>query len=382
MLDGWKNSSNNTRNVAGVLKFAYGAIVFLGTQDFSLIQETTENLLEKLVDYFVPRAKQLYNCVIDSVVTDNANNMTSFSNSSNLISYTCMAHTGNLLLNELFDHELGNKLRNLMKHFKKSYFEGKLITFGGAKIYLAGDTRWCGKVDEMKCFVKNRAAMKKVIALDDNPYETEPDVMQLLYSDAFYSEVQKHIELLEPIAIFIDFAQSDKTSLADGVGKIFELGIDLMIISARRENQFLSKAAKLSYLLHPRHRGQHLSPNDIAMLRLSLIRPLADVHHANSDTRHLENFLKSKDFFAQPELDLIRDDPEVFWTTVEAICPKLSKIALTYCKLPASTAALERLFSQWSYVHNKTRNRLTQDKSEKLIHCYSSLKMQHPFDEE
>lgn len=155
-----------------------------------------------------------------------------------------------------------------------------------------------------------------------------------------------------------------------------------MVISARRENQFLSKAAKLSYLLHPLHKGQHLSPNDISMMRLSLLKPLADVQHASSETRHLENFLKSKDFFAQPELNLIRNDPEVFWTTVEAICPKLSKIALTYCKLPASTAALERLFSQWSYVHNKTRNRLTQETSEKLINCYSSLKIQHPFEEE
>lgn len=43
-------------------------------------------------------------------------------------------------------------------------------------------------------------------------------------------------------------------------------------------------------------------------------------------------------------------------------------------KIPASTAQLERLFSQWSFVHDETRNRLSEERSKKLINVYFSLR--------
>lgn len=45
-------------------------------------------------------------------------------------------------------------------------------------------------------------------------------------------------------------------------------------------------------------------------------------------------------------------------------------------------AQLERVFSNWAYVHNDIRNRLSFERSKKLIHCYHSLKLKDRFLEE
>lgn len=47
---------------------------------------------------------------------------------------------------------------------------------------------------------------------------------------------------------------------------------------------------------------------------------------------------------------------------------------MKFLKILASTAQLERLFSQWGYVHNDIRNRLSVDTSKKLVNIYFTLR--------
>ena len=42
--------------------------------------------------------------------------------------------------------------------------------------------------------------------------------------------------------------------------------------------------------------------------------------------------------------------------------------------LPASSASVERVFSTFGYVHTKLRNRLGNEKTEKLVRCNRMLK--------
>ena len=53
--------------------------------------------------------------------------------------------------------------------------------------------------------------------------------------------------------------------------------------------------------------------------------------------------------------------PETYWSLVEPKHPTLTKLAKNLMRMPSSTASIERLFSQWSFVHNKLRNRLTTE---------------------
>lgn len=68
-------------------------------------------------------------------------------------------------------------------------------------------------------------------------------------------------------------------------------------------------------------------------------------------------------------------DPAVFWNMSKIKHSRLSEIAIKLMQLPASSAQIERLFSNWSYVHSSIRNRLTFERSKKLLHIYYSLKI-------
>jgi hypothetical protein len=66
--------------------------------------------------------------------------------------------------------------------------------------------------------------------------------------------------------------------------------------------------------------------------------------------------------------------PIVFWSMAEKKHNTLAKLALRLLKIPAASAQLERVFSNWSFIHSKTRNRLEFDISKKLLNVYYSLK--------
>ena len=55
--------------------------------------------------------------------------------------------------------------------------------------------------------------------------------------------------------------------------------------------------------------------------------------------------------------------------------PILSKLAKKLLLIPASSAQIERLFSSWAHVHSPDRNRLTFERSEKLVHIYYALRI-------
>lgn len=68
-------------------------------------------------------------------------------------------------------------------------------------------------------------------------------------------------------------------------------------------------------------------------------------------------------------------DPYVFWVMCERrVSANLSALAKKLLKIPASSAELERLFSNWSFIHTFLRNRLLNEKSKKLVDIYYTLK--------
>lgn len=67
-------------------------------------------------------------------------------------------------------------------------------------------------------------------------------------------------------------------------------------------------------------------------------------------------------------------DPLAYWGIKELEYPTLGELCKKMMLMPASTAVLEGLFSQWTYVHNKYRNRLSNDSTGLLIDIYHLTK--------
>ena len=64
-----------------------------------------------------------------------------------------------------------------------------------------------------------------------------------------------------------------------------------------------------------------------------------------------------------------------YWKLAEKHYPTLFRLAIRLNIIPASSAQLERLFSNWSYVYSPIRNRLTSENSKKLTYIYYYLKI-------
>jgi len=55
--------------------------------------------------------------------------------------------------------------------------------------------------------------------------------------------------------------------------------------------------------------------------------------------------------------------------------PQITKLAVRILAIPTSSAASERNWSTFSYIHDKKRNRLTDDRVLKLVYIYSNYKL-------
>jgi hAT family C-terminal dimerisation region len=194
-----------------------------------------------------------------------------------------------------------------------------------------------------------------------------------LYNDTFFQEVQQEIEKLEPFCKYIDLVQARDCSLATAIEEWLKLPTVLGWEEKKmlRDRMILTKAGLKANLLHPQYRGKSL---DGSLKSQSI---LAFLIHLKQTTEYskLHEFLDgSGPFFGKPELQDLENNPMLYWKTCYSYSPKLSELALSFLSLPSSTASLERVFSMWSFVHDKSRNRLSTDKSEKLIYIYHCLK--------
>lgn len=58
---------------------------------------------------------------------------------------------------------------------------------------------------------------------------------------------------------------------------------------------------------------------------------------------------------------------------------ELSELASKLLKIPASTTQLERLLSDWKFIHSDVRNRLGEATPKKLLNIYFSLRSNDSF---
>lgn len=132
----------------------------------------------------------------------------------------------------------------------------------------------------------------------------------------------------------------------------------------RRSKMICDEPSMLAYTLYPVCRGSQLNEAQILKVKATIYK------HGDDIYSELEKFLSSSEYFGDTDIKAL--SPLSYWKMMKLNYPLISKIALAYVTLPSSTASLERVFSMWAYVHNKTRNSLSELLSEKLIFLHHS----------
>lgn len=110
LIDGWKNSSNNSKQVVTMLQTTENDFCFLDAHDFTDVPETGDEL--KIVcDISSEQAEEKYGSDVYAAVSDNAKNMLSMGRKSK----------------DIIDKEVAGKVKKVLIQFKKSDLESLVL---------------------------------------------------------------------------------------------------------------------------------------------------------------------------------------------------------------------------------------------------------------
>lgn len=200
------------------------------------------------------------------------------------------------------------------------------------------------------------------------------------------SKVQLNVKRMDPICQIINDCQQSKFSIADSAELWLKFCNDVVSSDLYTDNMKINIKARsamatnvyglASNMMHPLYRGKRLSSGQKNLINDFLIEILDE-----RGLTSLNEFKKNESIFGTlAEKNIVT--PETFWGLVEERHPDLSKVASRLLKIPASSAQLERIFSNWSWIHSPKRNKLTTERSRKLIETYYSLKIRDQYTNE
>ncbi|EFN75163.1 hypothetical protein EAI_07121, partial [Harpegnathos saltator] len=135
----------------------------------------------------------------------------------------------------------------------------------------------------------------------------------------------------------------------------------------RRKKMALNIYALVAYYLHPKYHedvNETLTTEQLKKIQVFLLnildeKGIVDLHTFNERTGIFHTLFKKH-----------VEDPIIFWDMVKVHHPNLSSLALRLQKIPASSAQIERVFSNWSFVHSPICNRLDFERSRELLRIY------------
>jgi hypothetical protein len=132
-----------------------------------------------------------------------------------------------------------------------------------------------------------------------------------------------------------------------------------------------------AYLLNPAMATDPTMKSDdrrqaIRELKAYLVKFFADVNDQRKCHRELEAFTSSfATMGTEEKADYQAMNPKQFWAVFgNTTYPLLAQVALRVFQVPTSSAASERVWKVFSFIHSKRRNRLKPSKVEKLAYIY------------
>lgn len=90
--------------------------------------------------------------------------------------------------------------------------------------------------------------------------------------------------------------------------------------------------------------------------------------------KEIDKFVEFVDTLTDANSQIIKQRTiSFFWNFIgKKEFPILKKVANIIFSIPTSQAASERIWSYYSYLHSKRRNRLNQEKVDKLVSLYAN----------
>jgi hypothetical protein len=354
-----------------------------------------------------------------ATVTDNAANMKSAWTEieeaySHITPIGCSAHGLNLLLGDIMSTQtmqaIHSKAKTIVKFFRNkqvvsaTFAEKQKQKGKPTSLKLPVVTRWGSTVIMFQSLQEGKESLQEVAIMDSLDIEGEIR-KNILDNDIFWARITACLALLEPITSAIAQVESDSARLSD-VYRLFN-EIKQKINEAlptsplqqqeeKKVREYIEKRRKFcvkpiheaAYMLDPQFQNRNLQDDDqtevIALGEEEIGRCFTEIsklaEHLHLDQgkvlaslakfRAKDGLWKGEGVWASAK----HVSPSTWWKGLcgtEAVSP----IATILLQIPPSSASSERNWSLFGNIHTKTRNRLTNDRIQKLVSVRANLEL-------
>ena len=393
--DGWSNIRNDhlvnfVVTIPNCKPILYKAIE---TTEISQTGEAIYQELKKVIQEIGPEK-------VCSVVTDNASNMQAAWNLIEkeypfMFANGCAAHVLNLLVKDIlqisaYEETLRNavdvskfiKARGaLCKEFRNIQAQSSSIK-KKRFLSLPVETRWYTQYQCLKNVLDNRETLSMICVTNVfrkkySKIESARSFKSLIENDEFWTNLQKLALILKPICDGIGVMEKDRGFLSD----VYKTFLNLLSHSALQDknvrdlvedrwNFIHTEAMGFAYLLDPRQLGgRNMFGND----KENTLQELQSyMEKAHSDSVEVNNYLESWSYASDTFISAaMKNSPLLTWGYYFAEkFPKLYLLARRLFAIPTSSAASERVWSVFSFIHSKKRCRLVNSRVMNLAKVY------------
>lgn len=340
-----------------------------------------------------------------AVITDTASVMKSAwrrieEKYSNVVCLGCNSHIINLLIGDVLKiNEIKTIVDNakMIVNYFKSHVQAaaklKRIQFENYNkeiaLVLPVLTRWGTHLGCLQSLKKTKIALEQTLMDSDIRKKMDSTVRNFVLSEDFWEMLDTIIKFLEPMVVALKLFESDASTLSTVYFQFKRLMNQVSEFSCNFSNniqQLVQKRWEYSY--HP------------AMMAAYMLDPcfLEESRNTNMEAMGYTEFtvFTNKRFGQEESVNMFAElvkfcqknspyDNETIWLSSANLSlsvwwqswPKssLQELAIRILSIPTSSAAAERNFSTFGFIHNKVRNRLQNERVKKLVYVYGNLQL-------
>jgi hypothetical protein len=316
----------------------------------------------------------------------------------NIICFGCISHIMNLLIKDIIKiHEIKfivDDAKDITKYFKshtQSMAKFKRIqceNYGKEiSLILPVLTRWGTHLKCLQSLQKSRIAIEQTLMDSKIRQNMDYNLRARILNEEFWEKLEMVISILKPIVITLKLFESDSSTLSS-VYSNFEKIIKIIQEIPCNFNSQIQK------LIQERWKYAYHETMAIAyMLDPIFLEESRDIEAAgyNEFTSYTNSKFSHEDSVELfVELVKFRNknspyDNDIIWKSATILNSsmwwkswpnsKLQQIAIRILSIPTSSAAAERNFSTFGFIHNKIRNRLHNNRVKKLVYIYANLRI-------
>lgn len=343
---------------------------------------------------------------VAAVITDNAPNMKAAwkilqRKYPQKIFLGCWAHAIHLWIKDILNLSWADNIiqdgKNIINYFRNHQIILAILRKIQKEKYnkcisllLPGETRWGSHFYSLNNLLSTKSAIQSILVEDNITLPEE--LKQKIISNDLWTNIKKLRNLLEPFVNFLQQLQSDTPNLSSVYLKLKNLE-DFVITNDDLTQEFKTAVRSsgkdrwlnflynpvilLAYRLDPQYRGSKLNPLQWdSIIEDELIR-LVPIENQIEVLKEYAEYLGKRGNFSRLHLwesNLVKNSIN-WWCLVKGRYPILSEVALKVLSIPATSAASERNWSTFGFIHTKVRNRLNDKRVEKLVYMNWNLKI-------